>query len=479
MLRRSNLHVYQEKAVHHILYNQMSMLWLDLGLGKTIATLTALSTIFNAGVSRGALIIAPLRVCQTVWEQEAMLWEHTQHLSFSLVHGSPKHRQLALTRHKHIYLLNYEALPWFVDEVYTRFLSKGRPLPFDTVVLDEITKLKSTRDPYSIDDPGGTRGTALLRLLPYIPRRIGLTGTPAPNTMEDLFGQYLVLDDGARLGRSLQGFRDRFSRSTGFQNRGFQITDSGQSVIHQLIADITIEMKGSDYLEVPEIIENVVNVILPPALQEKYDDLERSLWLELDSGNSIEAVNSLSLISKCLQFTNGAIYVTPESPEWEEIHREKLNALMDLYEGNGQKQMLVAYQFKHDRDRIVKKFKGHKVVVMDGKMKTRQVQQTILDWNTGKIKILIGHAASIGHGLNLQRGSNQVVWFGLNYNLELYLQFVGRLARQGQSESHVIVHKLLCSNTIDEVVREALLFKDSNQVALRRALSEYRSRRSM
>lgn len=479
MLTPANLHSYQVRAAQHILDHPRSMLWLDLGLGKTASTLTPMATIFNMGLSNGALILAPLRVCQSVWAQEAAKWSHTRHLTFSLVHGKPRHRKLAITKHAHFYLLNYEALPWFVAYVKEKYLFRGRRLPFDTIIMDEITKLKSTRDPNSLDDPGGSRGAALMEILPYLPRRIGLTGTPSPNTIEDLFGQYLVLDSGATLGNSIRAFRERFFTPSGYGGHSFDVTEQGREYIHRLVADITIEMKGEDYLELPKVVENVVDIPLTPVHQEAYDALERELWMELDSGATIEAVNSLSLISKLLQFTNGAIYQVPESPEWEQIHKLKLDALEDLFTDNGEKPMLVAYQFQHDRERIVKRFKKYGVVVMDGKMTTHDINQTITDWNTGKIKMLVGHAASIGHGLNLQYGSNQVVWFGLSYNLELYLQFVGRLARQGQPESHVFVHKLLCPGTIDDVVNAALAFKDSNQTALRAALSSYRRERGM
>jgi len=479
MLHESDLHDYQKLAVSHLMQHPQAMLWLDLGLGKTCVTLTALSTLFNYGMSSGVLIIAPLRVCQTVWKQEAEKWSHTKHLTFSLIHGKPKHRELALTKHKHIYLLNYEALPWFVNEVRAKFLFKGRHLPFDTVVFDEITKLKSTRNPETLDEPGGSRGTELLKILPQMTRRIGLTGTPAPNTLEDLFGQFLVLDQGVHLGQTMQGFRERFFRASGFEGRSYQVTSVGREQIHQLVAPITLEMKGSDHLDLPTVVENVINVPLTPKLQNDYDDLERAMWLELDSGTSVEAVNALSLISKCLQFTNGAIYKLPEQPDWESIHNLKLDALDDLFQDNGQKPMLVAYQFKHDRDRIVKRFTKHGVVVLDGRMNTATVNQTIADWNQGKIKMLIGHSASIGHGLNLQYGSNHVVWFGISHNLELYLQFVGRLARQGQPKSHVFIHKLLCNGTIDDVVNAALAFKAGTQDALRHALKTYRLGRGM
>lgn len=480
MLHKSNLHSYQATAVTHILDHPRSALFLDLGLGKTVVTLSAITELFDKGVTGGVLIVAPLRVCQTVWSQEAKKWAHTRHLTFSLIHGSPKHRKWALGKHKHCYLINYEGLEWLQNELVIRYLSKGKPLPFDTIVLDELTKMKSVRNPNTLDPPGSTRGGALLKFLPYLGRRIGLTGTPSPNGMKDLMGQFLCIDDGMRLGNSMQVFQERFFNSSGYGGYSFEITEEGAATIPALISDITLEMKGSDYLtNLPKIIENEIMVPLNKKNQATYDNMERSLWATLDSGATIEAVNALVLINKCLQITGGSVYLEPGLPEWELIHKQKLDALEDLYYDNGQKPLLVAYQYQHERDRIVKRFKKQKVTVMSGKMTTAEVKQTVLDWNVGKIDILIGHKASISHGMNLQMGSNHVVLYGLDYNLELYLQFIGRLARQGQPEDHVFVHKLLCPNTLDMVVNEALAHKEEEQIGLRRALKEYRLQRKV
>ena len=478
MLNRSDLHKYQVKAVDHILQHPQSMLFLDMGLGKSICTLTAITDIFNAGVSMGVLVIAPLRVCQTVWAQEAKKWSHTKHLTSALVHG-PHHKYRAIGQHKHIYLLNYEGIQWFVNQVEIQFLAKGRSLPFDTIVLDEITRLKNTRDTTYGDDPGSVRGEALLRLLKYVPRRIGLTGTPAPNGLEDLFGQYLVLDGGRRLGTSYLGFRERFFKPAGFGGYKSSITAIGKDHIHQLIADITIQMKGEDYLELPKITENVINIQLPHDLRKAYDKLELEMFLELDSGASIEAVNSLSLMSKALQFSNGAIYTTPELPEWEKIHDLKLDALQEIYDSHGQSPLLIGYQYKHDKERILKKFKKLKPVALDSKVKRAEAEEIVIKWNRGEIPMLIGHSQSIGHGLNLQFGSNHIVFFGLGYNLELYLQLIGRLGRQGQPEDRVFVHKILCADTLDQAVNDALHTKEATQDDLRESLQNYRIQKNM
>lgn len=474
MLHRSNLHGYQVKAVGHIHQHPQSALFLDPGMGKTISTLTALTDLFNTGQSRGALVVAPLRVCQTVWETESQKWSHTNHLKFSLIHGTVEYRLRSMQQHRHVYLVNYEALPWLSEKLKWRYINRGLLLPFDTIVMDEITKLKSTRMEGLSDPKGSIRGRALMTLLPHIPRRIGLTGTPAPNGLGDLFGQYLVLDDGLRLGKEYATFRERFFQPTDASGYKYVPTKNGKEHIYRMISDITLQMKGEDYLELPKVVENIVSVKLTPKLQAKYDKMELEMFLELDSGAEITAVNTLSLMGKCFQFSAGAIYKNPELPDWERIHDLKLDALQDIYEENGGKPLLVAYQYKHDKERILKKFGKIGAVVMDGSVNVKEAKQMVFDWNMGKIPMLLGHPAAISHGINLQQGSNHVVFFGLNYNLELYLQFLARVARQGQPEDHVFVHKILCQDTLDFAVDEALKGKETTQDDLRSAIGAYR-----
>lgn len=479
VLRRDQLHEYQVRAVEHVKEHPQAMLWLDMGLGKTIATLTAISDLFSTGRTNGVLVVAPLRVVQSVWEHEAAKWEHTQHLTFSLVHGPKSVMERNLNLSKHIYLINYEALPWLVESIKHRRLSHGLLPRFDTVVFDEITRLKSTRDP-KMDEKGGMRGEAMLSIMDYIPRRIGLTGTPIPNGLIDLFGQYLMLDGGQRLGRSEEGYKSRFFTGSGYGNYKSLPTIRGEEHINNIIAPITLQMKGKDYLELPDIIEDIISIDLPPKLRKQYDKLELELFTELDSGAQITAVNALALMSKSLQYANGAIYLVPGEPEWEQIHNLKLDALEEVYDSHGQQPLLVAYHYRHDKERIVKRFqKRGRVVVLDSSVKGPDVAEIIEEWNRGEIPFLVGHPASIGHGLNLQFGSNHVVLFGLDHNLEYMLQFIGRLARQGQAEDRVFVHKILCEDTLDMMVLEALAGKENTQDTLRHSVQDYRKRRGL
>ncbi len=479
MLRKDQMHAYQVRAVQHLMDHPQAMLWLDMGLGKSCVTLTAIANLFSTGQTNGVLVIAPLRVVQSVWEHEAAKWEHTQHLTFTQIHGQKPTMLRRLNEVKHVYLINYEALPWLVETIKARRLAHGQLPRFDTVVFDEVTRLKSTRDP-KMDEKGGMRGEAMLSLMDYIPRRIGLTGTPAPNGLIDLFGQFLMVDGGQRLGRSEEGYKSRFFTGGGFGNYKQVPTKVGTENINNLISPITLQMKGEDYLELPKLIEDVISISLPPKLRDQYNTLELELFAELDSGAQITAVNALSLMSKSLQFCNGAIYLVPGEPQWEQIHNLKLDALEEIYDSHGKQPLLVAYHYRHDMERIVKRFqKRGRVVVLDSRVKGEDLSKILEEWNRGEIPFLVGHPASIGHGLNLQFGSNHVVLFGLDYNLELMQQFIGRLSRQGQPKDRVFVHKILCADTLDMVVLEALAGKEDTQDALRHSVQSYRNRRGL
>ena len=472
-LTYTNLHDYQKRAVQFLLDRPRSMLFMDMGLGKTPTVLTTTAHLIDRGLCQGVLVIAPKRVCETVWEAEARKWGHTDWLSFSLIGGNKDERCRALRKHAHFYLVNYENLPWLVSELNVAYLSKGRRLPFDTLVLDEVTRLKSSR---AVIDEGSVRGEALQRILPYIDRRIGLTGTPAPNGLSDLFGQYLLLDDGHRLGRDMLAYHEKYFQQFGYK---WHLRQEGKDQIHQLIADMTLEMKSKDYLTLPPVIENIVQIDLPLKVRKQYEELERALFLELDSGATIEAVNAAVLLSKCLQISNGAVYHTPQSKEWDTIHDLKLDALEEIFDSGGQKPLLIAYQFRHDKEKILKKFKDRGIIVLDGKVGERDALAIVERWNKGEIPMLLGNAQSIGHGINIQFGGNQVVWFGLGYALEPYLQFNARLERQGQPGDHVMIHKILCRDTVDFAVLDALKAKSEEQQDLRESLNQYRRMKNL
>jgi SNF2 family DNA or RNA helicase len=471
MLVRNQLHDYQNKAVEHIKTHPRSMLWLDLGLGKTVSSLTAASDMMNSLQVYGVLVLAPLRVCQTVWGKEARNWEHTQHLRFNLVHGKEPYRKWMVGRSADFYLVNYEGVQWAVDEFITQYLNKGKPLPFNMIICDEVTKLKSSRV-----QEGGKWGQYLQQLLPYIPYRVGLTGTPAPNGLKDLFGQYLILDDGERLGRVHSTFMNTYFKSDrmGYKH---EITREGERFIHQAVSDITIEMAAEDYLKLPENRIHTITVKLPDRLQQQYDKLEREMFLELDSGATIDPDNAATAMGKCLQFASGAVYTHPEDrTQWDIIHKLKIDALVDAIEELNGEPLLLGYQFKHDAERIKKRFDKEKInyVHFDSKIKGSEAQQLEEDWNNGKYAVMLGHGQSIGHGLNLQYGCAYVGWFGLPWSLEIFKQFNGRvIKRQGQKRKTTMI-QILTESTVDFAVLEAQERKAATEDDLRTAVNTYR-----
>jgi len=471
MLRRDELHNYQVRTVDHLLQSDQSMLHQAMGLGKTIASLTAITDLFDTLQIRAVLIVAPLRVCQTVWRQESKKWDHTHWLRFSLIHGTPDKRMRAIRRQANVYLINYENLNWLQKYLETTFLKQGRYLPFDMVIYDEVSKLKNART-----RQGAERGKAALKMLPFIRRRIGLTGTPASNGLLDLFGQYLVVDGGARLGSSFEHYKQSYFIQTDRQGYRYAPGFGAAEAIANVIGDITISMAAEDYLDMPDLLTNDIMLTLPPALQESYDDIEREMMVQLESGQQIEVFNAASLINRTLQFANGAIYTSPGQPDWEQIHDVKLDALEDIVEESAGEPVIVAFEFQHDAHKILKKFPN--AVWFSAKLTEKQATQAIEDFRTGKLSMLIGHPGSLGHGLDrLQQAGHIVVWYGMNWSLDLYDQTIARLWRQGQ-ERPVMVHRLIMDNTTDLVVREALARKASDETSIKSAIMDYWRRKS-
>ena len=466
-LQPSDLHGYQIRAIKHAIYHELAMLWLDVGLGKTIITLTTILERMDRMQVFGTLIVAPLRVCQTVWAQEAANWTHTQGLTFSLIHGTPKQRHCAMRKKADIYMVNYENLAWLVDELVHVYLSKGKYPPFNMAVYDEVSKLK---------DQSTERHGALRKLLAYLPYRLGLTGTPASNGYKDLFGQYLAIDSGQRLGLNITDFRDEFFNAEGYMGYDMVTKPGAEDAIKLRIADITLQMSNEEYAQLPEVIFNDIMLTLPSAIRTKYEQLENDMFIALDSGAEVEVFNAAALTNKCLQAANGALYTIPGSQEWDILHDEKLNAMEDIIEESAGNPVLCLYEFRSDLDRIRKKFP--QAVYLGGTMSTTEVQQLQDDWNAGKIPLLIGHPASVGHGLNLQYGGHTMIWFGLNWSLELYDQAIGRLVRQGQ-KFPVIIHRLLAADTLDEAVRSSLYYKAVTQDDLKKTINAYRQSKNM
>jgi len=440
------------------------MVLLDVGLGKTIIALTAIAERVDRLECLNTLVVAPKRVCSMVWRQEAARWTHTAGLTFSLVSGNATQRAYALRNHADVHLINYENLPWLADYLIATWLREGEYFPWRAIVYDEVDMLKNGT---------GVRSRALQRILPYFPYRIGMTGTPAGNGYIDLWGEYLVVDGGDRLGTNRNHYLDQYFEQYGYRHI---LRQGAEDEIKSHVADITISMTASEYLPGQHTpVFNDVWVDLPPGVRRVYDELERELFAELDAGGSLEVANEGSMLNKCLQIANGQPYKEAGSQEWYALHDAKLNVLGEIIsESNGQP-VLVAYEFVADCERIMEWFPG--AVHLGGAMTPEQEIEIQRKWDSGQIPLLVGHPASMGHGLNLQHGGHIGVWFGLTWSLGLYLQLIGRLARQGQTQVPVF-HRILARNTVDEAQLMALERKNDEQMDLKTTINDYRRKYS-
>lgn len=442
-------HSYQRYCINRVLSTPALGLLLDMGLGKTVITLTAVMDLkYNRFAINKVLVIAPKKVAESTWAREAEKWDHLQLLRISTVIGSAAKRIRALNSPADIYVINRENIPWLVD--YYR-----NAWPFDMVIVDEFSSFKNHK---------AKRFKALSWVRPHIKRIIGLTGTPAPNGLLDLWAQVFLLDGGERLGKNITGFRERyFEPDQRNRDRVFTYAPKagGEEAIENLIGDICVSMKAEDYLELPDIMHNTIPVILDSKAEKAYKKLETEMLLQVDE-STIDAGSAAVLTNKLLQLCNGAVY--DEERNIVNIHDCKLEAFMELVEGLNGKPALVFYNFQHDKERIKKVLA--KTSLRVGELKTPQDET---DWNNREIDILLAHPASAAYGLNLQRGGNHVIWFGLNWSLELYQQANKRLHRQGQTEK-VIIHHLTVEGGVDEDVVAALESKTSTQDQLMFAL---------
>lgn len=432
-------HNYQQFATDFILNQSICCLMLDMGLGKTVITLTALwqLALDSFDVSR-VLVIAPKRVAEDTWPKELAKWEHLTGLTSSLVLGSAAERKAALQKKAFLYIINRENVAWLVKNHYW---------DFDMVVIDELSSFKSNK---------AERFKAMKKVRPMVTRIVGLTGTPAPNTLLDLWPQMYLMDMGQRLGRFIGGFRDRFFLPDK-RNReiiySYKPREGAEDAIYALISDICISMKAADYLDMPERIDNRIEVSMSPKERKLYDDFQKDMVLSIGD-EELDAVNAAVLSNKLLQMANGAVY--GEDKKVIPIHDRKLDALEDLVEAANGKPLLVAYWYKHDLQRIKARFKNARCI---------DTAKDIDDWNAGQIPLALIHPASAGHGLNLQDGGCTIVWFGLTWSLELYQQLNARLWRQGQKHT-VVIHHIITKGTHDEDVMRALENKDTRQSAL-------------
>ena len=414
------------------------------------------------------VIVAPIRVIRLVWRQEAAKWEHTKHLRFSMMTGTRDQRTRALLRPADIWLINYENLGWMAEVLDTYFVSKGKPMPFNGVVWDEISKMKNSTT---------NRVKAVRKVLPAFDWTTGLTGTPASNGYKDLHGQFLVVDKGQRLGVSKTAFKTRFYKKAGpYKEVPYPDTEE---TIKNLIGDITLEMSAEDYNKLPDLIVNNVEVEMPDEVRSKYEQMEREFFTVLDSGKELEVFNSAALTNKCLQFSNGAVYPVAGMPLWEPVHDAKLDALEEIIDEAQGSPVLCAYAYRSDAERIMQRFKSLDPINLTECKSEGSLTAAMARWKSGQCALMIGHPASMGHGIDgLQHAGRTLVWFGLNWSLDLYDQFNARVRRQGQGAS-VVCHRIMCRDTLDQAQAIALNDKATTQAGLRAAVKQYRKQRGV
>lgn len=433
-------HKYQQKAIDKIIDTPRCGMFLDMGLGKTVITLTAINHLMyeEFEISK-VLVIAPLRVAEATWATEACKWDHTRHLRISKILGSTQQRRRALTIDADIYIINRENVVWLCNE-----LSFVGGWCFDMVVIDELSSFKSAK---------AQRFKALRKYIGLAERIVGLTGTPAPNGLMDLWSELYLLDKGERLGRSLTAYREKYFNSKQITSNGIRIyraKENSEAEIMERISDICMSMKAEDWLDMPQRIDNICYVELDEKEKAAYERFERDSYIEFKEG-AVAAFTAASLTGKLLQFSNGAMYTADKS--YIKTNSKKIDRLGEIIDDTGGKPILCFYSYKHDLERIKEKF---------GFARKLEGEDDIKDWNEGKITLLLAHPASAGHGLNLQQGGSIIVWFGLNWSLELYQQANARLYRQGQQQS-VIIHHIIARDTADEIVMRALMEKKEVQ----------------
>ena len=455
MLTKENLHKYQLACVEHIIDHPYCGVFLEMGLGKTVSTLTAVDLLMNDYCEiNSVLVVAPKRVAETVWQEEASKWEHLKGLTFSKIIGSEAKRIEAIKRKADVYIISRDNVAWLCA------LFGGGKLPFEMVIADELSSFKSYKS---------LRFKALRAGRPFFKRFVGLTGTPAPNGLIDLWPQIYLMDRGERLGKTITSYRNNFfhpGQANGNVVYSYRLNEGSEKTIRDKIGDICISMKTEDYLSMPMLTNNYIPLQMPADLKKQYLDFEKEKVLEIlnpevkqgeeNKPVEISVLNAAALSNKLLQFANGAVY--DENKTAHVIHDIKIEALKEIVEDSNGQPVLVAWTYQSDRDRLMEALRTYK----PRELKTAK---DINDWNAGKIQLMLAHPASAGHGLNLQAGGNMIVWFGQTWSLELYQQFNARIYRQGQTKP-VIINHLILQGTHDEDVIHALKLKALNQNGL-------------
>ena len=441
-------HSYQQRATDLVVSKKSVGLFLDMGLGKTVITLTAVNElIYDCFEVSRVLVIAPKRVAEDTWTREHKKWDHLRELRISKVLGTAAQRLRALEQDADVYVIGRDNVVWLVDHY-----SKKKHWPFDMIVIDELSSFKN---------PQAKRFRALRKILGVTQRVVGLTGTPSPNGLMDLWAQVYLLDRGERLGRTIGAYREKYFRAgarNGYVVYKWEPLKGAKEQIEEKISDICVSMSAADYLTLPERIDNVIPVKLTDAEMELYKRMEQDQLLQIEDSDVV-ALNAAAVMTKLLQIANGSVYSMDGTVV--NIHDAKLEALQEIIDTTDSP-VLVFYSFKHDLDKILEAVSGARV--LNG-------PEDIRDWNDGKVRVLLAHPASVGYGLNLQEGGHTIVWYGLTWSLELYKQANARLYRQGQ-EKPVIIHHLIAEGTVDEQAMAALQAKDTSQAALLAALKE-------
>ena len=434
-------HNYQAYAIDYIETHPVAAVLLDMGLGKTVTSLTAIADLlFDSFEAHRVLVVAPLRVARDTWPAEISKWEHLKNLTYAVAVGTVKERKAALAANADITIINRENLGWLID-------SSGFDFNYDMVIIDELSSFKNHTS---------KRFQSLMKVRPKVKRIIGLTGTPSSNGLMDLWAEFKLLDFGERLGRFITHYRNNYfipDKRNGEIIYSYKPMPYAEDAIYRKISDITISMKSTDHLQMPELITSQYEVQLSEDEETRYEELKADFILELPECE-VTAANAASLTGKLSQLANGAIY--DDEGNIVEFHDRKLDALEDIIESANGKPLLVAYWFKHDLQRIKKRFDVREI----------NTSKDIIDWNNGNIPVAIIHPASAGHGLNLQAGGSTLVWFGLTWSLELYQQTNARLWRQGQTSGTVIIEHIITKGTIDERILKALSLKEVTQNAL-------------
>lgn len=438
---------YQLRAIKMMMQQGAVGLFLDPGLGKTSTCLAALNILLGKGIVKKALVIAPLRPCYKVWPDEIKKWDNFKHLKFSILHGKDKEKALAADAD--VYIINPEGLAWLFQA------TRKRP-QFELLIVDESTKFK---------DSTTQRFKALKPFLPSFARRWILTGTPAPNGLMDLFGQMYILDLGRSLGRYITHYRNQYFVQSGYGGYQWDLRDGAYEEVIESIRPLILQLSAEEYLKMPELVYLNQTVTLPPKAQQIYQELQDEFIAEVESGTLV-AGSAAAAGTKCRQVANGAVYV--DGKVWTPVHDEKLDALDSLLEELNGHSVLILYEFEHDRERIMGRLGN--VPSLTGA--TQALLDAVVDgFNSGAIPVLIGHPASMGHGLNLQGRCHHVIWFGITWNLEFYDQAIARVYRQGQESERVFVYHIIAKDTLDERVLRVLNSKDRTQQALLTALA--------